>query len=103
MQLTEYSAFVSTWQQFATGHRSCSVALVLDESEASVLSLVCSTGVHDDVHDPVSDLPHLTQNLLPLLGFGNPPHKQTAVVHAGTNAKEASIPAGAKKLRITSN
>lgn len=91
-----------TWQQFAAGHCSCSVALILDEGEASVLGLVCSAGIHDDIHDPIGDLPHLTQNLLSLLGFGNPTNKQTAVVHAGANAEEASVPAGAKKLRLTS-
>lgn len=69
------------------------MALVLDEGEASVLGFVGCTGVHDDVYDPVSDLPHLRQDLLTLLGFGDPAHKQTAVVNAGTDAKEATISA----------
>lgn len=91
---------VSTWQQFAAGHSGCSVALVLDEGEASVLRFVGSAGVHDDVHNPISDLPHLSQDLLALLGFGNPAYKQTAVVHAGTNSQEAAIPAGRKRSTV---
>ena len=76
------------------------MALVLDEGEASVLGLVGGARVHDDVHDAVSDLPHLRQDLLALLGFGNPAHKQTAVVHAGTNSEEAAISAG-RRRRVT--
>lgn len=82
---------VSTWQQFATGHGSCSVALILDKGEASVLGFVGGAWVDNDVHDPVGDLPHLSQDLLTLLGFGNPAHKQTTVVHAGTNSEEATV------------
>lgn len=89
-----------TWQQFAAGHGSRSVALVLDKGEASVLRFVSGAGVHDDVHDPVSDLPHLRQDLLALLGFGNPTHKQTAVVNAGTNSEEAAISVGSKSSTV---
>lgn len=90
------NCLVSTWQQLAAGHGSRSVALVLDEGEASVLGFVCGAGVHDDVHDPVSDLPHLRQDLLALFGFGNPAHKQTAVVNAGTNSEETAVSVGRK-------
>lgn len=85
---------MSTWQQFAAGHGGCSVALVLNKGKASVLGFVGGAGVHDDVHNPIGDLPHLRQDLFALLGFGNPAHKQTAVVDTGTNSEEAAIPAG---------
>lgn len=87
----------STWQQFASGHGRRPVALVLHEGEASVLGFVRGAGVHDDVHDPVGDLLHLGQDLLAFLGFGNPAHKQAAVVNAGTNPEEAAISVGMKK------
>lgn len=90
--MVEVLAVFLTWQQFSAGHGSCSVTLVLDESEASVLGLVSGAGVHDDVHHPVGDLFHLRQDLLAFLGFGNPAHKQTAVVDAGTNSEEATVP-----------
>lgn len=83
---------ISTWQQFAAGHGSRSVTLVLDEGKASVLGLVGGTRVHNDIHDPFGDLPHLRQDLLTLLRFGNPSHKQTAVVDTGTDTEEAAIP-----------
>ncbi len=89
-----------TWQQFAAGHGGRSVTLILNKGEASVLGFVGSARVHDDVHDPISDLPHLRQDLLTLLGFGNPAHKQTAVVDASTNSKEAAIPAGRKRSMV---
>ena len=79
------------------------MALVLDEGEASVLGFVGGARVHDDVHDAVSDLPHLGKDLLALLGFGNPANKQTAVVDAGTNSKEATVPAGRKKSTQSAN
>lgn len=72
------------------------MAVVLHEGEAPVLGLVGSTGIHNDVHDPVSDLPHLSQDFFSLLGFGNPSHKQTAVVDAGANSQEPAVPAGWK-------
>lgn len=76
------------------------MALILDESEAAVLGFVSGAGVHNDVHDPISDLPHLRQDLLTLLGFGNPAYKQTAVVDAGTNSEEAAISAGWKRSTV---
>lgn len=88
---------VSTWQQFASGHGRRPVALILNEGEASVLGFVGGARVHDDVHDAISDLSHLSQDLLTLLGFGNPAHKQAAVVNAGTNSEEAAISVGMKK------
>ena len=88
---------VSTWQQFASSHGRGPVALVLHEGEASVLGFVGGAGVHDDVNDPFGDLPHLRQDLLALLGFGNPSHKQPAVVDAGTNTEEATVPAAMRK------
>ncbi len=75
------------------------MALVLDEGEAPVFGFVGGAGVHDDVDDPVGDLPHLRQDLLALLGFGNPAHKQAAVVDAGTNAEEAAVSAGQRSSR----
>lgn len=72
------------------------MALVLDEGEASVLRFVGGARVHDDVYHPVCDLPHLAHDLLPFFGFGNPAHKQAAVVDAGANSKEASVSVEAK-------
>lgn len=75
------------------------MAFILDKGESSVLRFVGSTRVNDDVQDPVSDLPHLAHDLLALLGFRNPAHKQAAVVHAGANSKETSVSVEVKRER----
>ena len=85
-----------TWQQLPPSHSGGSVGLVLYEGEASVLGLVGGAGVDDDLHHPVGDLPHLRQDLLAFLGFGDPSHEQAAVVNAGTHTQQAAVPVGTK-------
>lgn len=77
------------------------MVLVLYKSEASVLGLVGGARVHDDVHDALGDLPHLRQDLLPLLGLRDPAHKQTAVINAGADSEEAAVPAATGKHQHT--
>lgn len=74
------------------------MVFILNEGEASVLGFVSSTGIHDHIHDPICDLLHLRQDLITLLGFRNPAHKQAAVVNTSTDPKKAAISVASKKI-----
>lgn len=92
------SPWLLTWEQLPPGHGCCPVALVLHESKAPVFGFVGRAGVDNDIHDPIRDLLHLRQDLLPLLGFGDAPHEQAAVVHAGTHPQEPPVPENTELL-----
>ena len=76
------------------------MALVLHEGKASVLGLVGGAGVDDDLHDAVRHLLHLRQDLLALLGLGDPAHEETAVVHAGAHAQQTAVPVDIQDILV---
>lgn len=83
---------LNTRQQFPPGHGCSTVALVFHEGKASILALVSCTGVNNHLHHTIRHLPHLSQDLLFLLGFWDASHKQPAVIHTCTHAQQTTVP-----------
>jgi len=64
---------------------------VLDKREATVLSLVVGTRIHDDIDHIIGHFPHLFQDLFALLALRNAANEQAAVVHRATQADHAVL------------